>query len=82
MDRMLDSGLGGPGFDTRCQIQTHRVQCDGRARKICGFKVPTVREYDVAESYRWVSAQVSTSSLDFGSKLRGIIGCVKATDGG
>ena len=42
-------------------------------------KVPTVRANDVAEVYRWVPAQVSTSSLDRGSKLRGVIGCVKAS---
>ena len=41
-------------------------------------KVPTVHAYDVAEVNRWVPAQVSTSSLDCGSKLRGVIGCVKA----
>ena len=41
-------------------------------------KVPTVRAYDVAEVNHWVPAQVSTSSLDRGSKLRGVIGCVKA----
>ena len=50
--------------------------------KSVDFKVPTVRAYDVAEIYRWVPAQVSTSSLDRGSKLRGVIGCVKAPHGG
>ena len=45
-------------------------------------KVPTVRAYDVAEVNCWVPAQVSTSSLDRGSKLRGVIGCVKAPHGG
>ena len=35
------------------------------------FKVPTVRAYDVAQVNRWVSAQMSNSSLDRGSKLRG-----------
>ena len=32
-------------------------------------KVPTA--YDVARSFRWVPAQVSSSLLDQGSKLRG-----------
>ena len=53
MDRVLDSGSEGPGFDTQCQIKTHRVHWDRRARKICGYKVPTVRAYDFAEVYRW-----------------------------
>ena len=42
------------------------------------YKDPTVRAYDVAEVNRWGPAQVSTSSLDRGSKLRGVNGCVKA----
>ena len=82
MDRVLNSGSEGPGFDTRCQIKTHRVHWDRRTHKICGSKVPTVRAYDVAEMYRWMPAQVSTSSLDRGSKIRGVIGCVKAPHGG
>ena len=41
-------------------------------------KVPTVRAHDVNEVNRGVPAQVLTSSLDCGSKLRGVIGCVKA----
>ena len=45
------------------------------------FKVPTARAYDVAEVNCWVPAQVSTSSLDRGSKLRGV-SCVKAPHGG
>ena len=40
-------------------------------------KVPTVRAYDVAEIYRWVPDQVSTSSLDRGSKLRGVMAVLK-----
>ena len=36
MDRVLDSGSEGPGFDIRFQIKTHRVHCDGRTSKICG----------------------------------------------
>ena len=36
MDRVLDSGSEGPGFDTRCQIKTHRLHWNRRARKICG----------------------------------------------
>ena len=59
-----------------------RVHWERRARKICGSKVPAVCAYDVAEVYRWVPAQVSTSSLDSGSKLRGVIGCVKTPYGG
>ena len=59
-----------------------RVHWDRRASKICGSKVPTMRAYDVAEVNRWVASQVSTSSLDRGSKLRGVIGCVKAPHGG
>ena len=38
--------------------------------------VPTVRAYDFTEIYRLVPAQVSTSSLDRGSKFQGLIGCV------
>ena len=40
MDRVLDSGSEGPWFDTRCQIKTHRVHWDRRARKICGVQSP------------------------------------------
>ena len=36
----------------------------------------------MSPKYRWVPAQVSTSSLDRGSKLRDVIGCVKAPYGG
>ena len=83
MDRVLDSGSEGPGFDTRCQIKIHRVHWDRRTLvKSVESKVPTVRAYDVAEVYRWVPAQVCTSSLDRGSKLRGVIGCIKAPHGG
>ena len=45
-------------------------------------KVPTLRAYGVTEIPRWVPAQVSASSLDRGSKLRGVIGCVKTPHGG
>ena len=38
-----------------------------------------MRAYDIAETYRWVPAQVSTSSLDRGSKLRGVVGCTKSS---
>ena len=40
-------------------------------------KVPTALAYDVARS-SVQPAQVSTSSLDHGSKLRDVRGCVKA----
>ena len=40
-----------------------------------------MRAYDVAEVNRWVPDQMSTSSLDRGSKLRGVFGCVKAPHG-
>ena len=83
MYRVLKSGSEGRGLDTRCQIKTHRVHWDTYVLvKSVESKVPTVRAYDVAEIYRWVPAQVSTSSLDRGSKLRGVIGCVKAPHGG
>ena len=44
--------------------------------KSVGLKSPgaAVRAYDVAEVNCWVPAQVSTSSLDRGSKLQGVIG--------
>ena len=45
-------------------------------------KVRTGRAYDVAEVNRSVPAQMTTSSLDRGSKLRGVIGRVKALHGG
>ena len=37
-----------------------------------------MRAYDVSEVNRWVPAQVSMSSLDRGTKLQSVIGCVKA----
>ena len=83
MYRVLDSGSEGPGFDTRCQIRnpTKYTGTDVLVKSV-ESKVPTVRAYVVAEVNRRVPAQVSTSSLDRGSKLRGVIGCVKALDRG
>ena len=82
MYRELDSESEGPGFDTRCQIKTHRVHGTDVLVKSVESKVPTMRAYDVAGIYRWVPAQVLTSSLGRGSKLRGVIVCVKAPHGG
>ena len=82
MNRVLDLGSEGPGFDSRCQLKTHRVHWDRRARSLWESKDPTVRAYDVAEIYRWMPAQLSASSLDRGSILRDVIGRVKAPHGG
>ena len=61
------------------QIKTHRVHYGTDVVvKSVESKVQTVRAYGVAEVYRWVPAQVSISSLNRGSKLLGVIGCVKA----
>ena len=57
----------------RLNRRVPREHWDRCARKICGSKVPTVRACAVAEIYRCVPAQVSTSSLDRGSKLRGAV---------
>ena len=63
----------------RLNHRVPRVHWNRRARKICGVQSP---DGACVRCRRWVRAQVSTSSLDRGSKLRGVIDRVKAPHGG
>ena len=86
MVRVLARQSNGLGFESRCGMDVC-VVCMFVCSEYIGiyvlvksveFKVLNGASVRCRRRFRWVPAQVSTSSLDRGSKLRGVIGCVKA----
>ena len=77
VDKASDSESEGPGFETRCHQRPTEYKwiAEYVLVKSVGPKVLTPRSVRCRSKVRWVPAQVSTSSLDLGSKLRGVRWC-------